>query len=341
MIAIAPEDDYSSKLVELGCDYYPINFPGTGMDPIKDFGLFIKMLKVLRKAKPDMLLTYTIKPNIYGSIISGILGIPCICNVSGLGTVFLWKGSLKRIAVSLYAFAFRFNKWVFFQNEEDQKDFTSLVPLKQPKTSILPGSGVDLSHFQLVPFRNQQPITFLMISRLIIDKGVIEFMEAADMVHDALPKVRFVVLGGYDSGHARSIDPSTFKNLSNEGGPIVWHDHVEDARPFIEQADVVVLPSYREGTPKTLLEAGAMGKALIATDVPGCRQVVQDGYNGFLCKVKNAKDLATKIRLYLSLSVEERNEMHMNARKLVETKYDEQFVVSRYAEKIEELTKKS
>ncbi|XOV91991.1 MAG: glycosyltransferase family 4 protein [Bacteroidota bacterium] len=339
VIAIAPKDDYSNKLEEMGCAFYPLEFPGTSTNPITDLTLILRLYRLLKQTKPDVLLTYTIKPNIYASLVSFPLGIPCICNVSGLGTVFLWKGNVKRIAVFLYRLAFRFSRWVFFQNEEDREDFLKVVKLRRSKTSILPGSGVNLQHFTFTPFRVKPETTFLMISRLIIEKGVNEFSKAARILSDSDAKVRFQILGSYEPDHARRIDDTLIKEWKKEGY-IEWIEHQEDIRPYIADADVVVLPSYREGTPKTLLEAGAMGRALIAADVPGCRQVVKDGYNGFLCKPKDGKDLANKMRLYMSLNPEERQQMRTNSRKYIESRYDEQIVIQSYDIKVAELATK-
>lgn len=339
VIAIAPHDDYSEKLEEMGCKFYPLEFPGTSTNPFTDLKLIWRLYLILRNARPDIMLTYTIKPNIYASLVSFPLRIPCICNVSGLGTVFLWKGNVKRIAVFLYRLAFRFSSWVFFQNEEDREDFLQVVRLTPSKTSILPGSGVNLTHFAEVPFINRQETTFLMISRLIIEKGVSEFSMAAKVLARSKAKAKFQVVGAYERNHARRVDEALIKEWE-QGGYIEWIDHREDIRPFIQNADVIVLPSYREGTPKTLLEAGAMGKALIATDVPGCRQVVIDGYNGFLCKPKDGKDLATKMKLYLSLNHEEKQQVGKNSRKHIEANYDERLVIALYEEKIQELTMK-
>jgi len=338
IIAIAPKDDYSQKLVDLGCSYYALDFPGTSTNPITDLSLIWRLYGILKTSKPDIILTYTIKPNIYTSLVSAVLKIPCICNVSGLGTVFLWKGSLKRIAVSLYRMAFRFSSWIFFQNEEDRKDFIDVVPLNLEKTSVLPGSGVNLSHFQYSHFKSSQVTTFLMIGRLIIEKGVVEFSDAAKHLCSRHSNVRFRIIGGFEPDHARSIDQTLIDEWKS-GSCIEWLDHQEDIRPYIKEADVVVLPSYREGTPKTLLEAGAMGKALIASDVPGCRQVVKDGSNGFLCKVRDSKDLANKMRLYLSLNDEEQQQMRQNSRKHIEENYDEKIVIGLYEQKINELSR--
>jgi glycosyltransferase involved in cell wall biosynthesis len=336
VVAIAPHDEYSDELKKWGCEYIPIEMTGTGMNPFKDFLLMIKIRQAMKRAKVDAVLTYTIKPNLYGSIAAGTLGIPCICNVSGLGTTFLWTGMVRNLAIQLYNFAFRFNKWVFFQNEEDQIEFLSLIKLNPKKTSLLPGSGINTSQFVVTPVPSGDKIVFMMIARLIIEKGVRDYIEAIRILKLTNKNLEFHLIGSLDETHARSIKKEELESWINEG-LIIYTDHLSDVRPAIANAHVIVLPSYREGTPRTLLEGGAMGKVLLATDVPGCRQVVLNGVNGFLFKLKNPKDLAAKMKLYLSLSNSEREEMSRKSRERIETVYDESRVVELYLQKLNEL----
>lgn len=336
VVAIAPQDDYSAKLEQMGCVFYDVPMKASGMNPITDSELIFRLFRILKSEKPDVVLTYTIKPNIYGSLVAGMMGIPCICNVSGLGTVFLWKGYVKRIATTLYSFAFRFNSWVFFQNDEDQREFINYVRLRREKTSLLPGSGIDTVHFQPLAKAPNPTTVFLMISRLLIDKGIYDFIEAACILKRKSIKASFHVIGGLDAEHSRSIRREELDSWISEG-LIKYTAHAEDVRQYISESDVVVLPSYREGTPRTLLEAGAMGKAMIATDVPGCRHVVIDGKNGFLCKLKKPNDLASKMLLYMALSDEEKIEMSQNARKSIVDRFDQQLVIDQYSNKIDEL----
>lgn len=337
VIAIAPQDDYSEIITGWGCKFVPIEISGTGMNPIKDGKLYFALKKILRRESPDVIVSYTIKPNIYASIASAQLKIPCICNVSGLGTVFLRKGMLRTVAITLYNFAFRYNKWIFFQNPDDQDEFLSNVKIAREKTSLLPGSGVDIDTFEYSPFSKGEDTVVLMIARLIIEKGIRDYIEAIKIIKVKYPKVRFRLLGSLDEGHVRSITKDEL-NEWIEAGLIDYKDHQEDVRSEIALAELVVLPSYREGTPRTLLEAGAMGKALLATDVPGCRHVVQDGENGFLFCVQNPADFAEKIQLYLSLSHDDRKKMSVKSREVVASRFDEKIVVRKYLDKIDELT---
>ncbi|MEO9475696.1 MAG: glycosyltransferase family 4 protein [Cyclobacteriaceae bacterium] len=336
VVAIAPKDDYSHLLEEMGCKFVPLDMEGTGMNPIRDFGLIFSIRKRLKSEQPDVVLSYTIKPNMYGSIACGSLGIPCICNVSGLGTVFLWKGILRRLAVNMYRFAFRFNKWVFFQNNEDRDEFLSFVNINPQKTSLVPGSGINTSQFGVAPSGNKDKTVFLMVSRLIVEKGVREYIEAIKHIKPDRKKLEFRLIGGLDEGHARAISRDELDEWI-EDDLITYKQHSDHIADEMKQADVIVLPSYREGTPRTLLEGGASGKILLATDVPGCRHVVRSGVNGFLFEVRNPKDLAAKITLLMSMSSQEQEEMSRNSRKIIEEVFDESHVVKSYSDKIDEL----
>ncbi|WP_258105253.1 glycosyltransferase family 4 protein [Marinoscillum sp. MHG1-6] len=337
VVAIAPKDEYTRKLEYMGCDYVQLDMEGTGMNPFKDLLLLLSLSKILKSVRPDVVLSYTIKPNLYASIVAGRLGIPCICNVSGLGTVFLWKGIVRKLAIQLYRFAFRSNKWIFFQNEDDREDFVKLVGRFAEKSSLLPGSGVDTSQITFQPFETKEKTIFLMVSRLIVEKGVREYAEAARIISGQRKDVEFRLVGALDEHHKRSVDQSELDHWI-EAGYLHYKPHQEDVIGEMQECEVVVLPSYREGTPRTLLEAGALGKALIATDVPGCRQVVDHGENGFLCDLKNPQNLAEKMLTYLSLSENQKLKMSLVSRKKIEEQYDEKHVIHLYEQKIQELT---
>lgn len=335
--AIAPNDKYSDSLIKWGCKFIPLGMDGTGMNPVKDIGLVFLLRKKLIEVKPDVILTYTIKPNLYASVAAGSLGIPCICNVSGLGTAFLTRGLLKQFAIFLYSFCFRFNKWVFFQNNEDRDEFLKLIRVNGSKTSLLPGSGVNIDDFSFSPLtENKKKTTFLMVARLIIEKGVRDYIEAIRLIKNQRSDVEFRLIGSLDETHSRAITKSELNEWVNEG-LITYKNHMPDIREDLKTVEIIVLPSYREGTPRTLLEGGAMGRMLLASDVPGCRHVVKSGINGFLFDAKNPKSLAEKINLLMSLSKDERRQMSIAARKSVEDNFDEKIVVKKYLSKIDEL----
>ncbi|MCC5929578.1 MAG: glycosyltransferase family 4 protein [Cyclobacteriaceae bacterium] len=338
VVAIAPSDDYSSKLEELGCTFVPLTMDSRGANPVRDFRLIVEFIKIYKKVRPDLVLHYTIKPNIYGAMAAAYLGIPVINNVSGLGTIFLNNGFSSHVARLLYRFAFRFPKVVFFQNHHDRDLFLNLKLVDEQKTRLLPGSGVNPAHFKpsLPTAENGREFTFLMISRLIKDKGIHEYITAAALIKSKGLTVRFQILGALDPRHSRGISEQEFQTLIRDAG-VEYLGNEVDVRPFISSADCVVLPSYREGTPRTLLESASMGKPLIATNVPGCNAVVKNEFNGYLCEVKNAESLANCMVRILNTDLQERRSMGQNSRRLILEQFDERFVISRYHQAINDI----
>ncbi|MEO9803326.1 MAG: glycosyltransferase family 4 protein [Reichenbachiella sp.] len=329
VIAIAPEDRFSVKLEEAGCTFVPIQVENTGTNPIKDFLLFLQLRKIYRQYRPDIIFNFTVKPNIYGSLAARSTRIPVINNVSGLGTVFLSKGISSTIAKWLYRWSFSYAQLVFFQNNDDRQKFLSEISIPQLETDLLPGSGINLDSFQPTAYKLNQGKTFLMISRLIIEKGVLEFLEAAKMTRNKFPDAKFQLLGKLDSSHSRGISKETIDSATNSN-IIEYLGETDDVKPYIENSACVVLPSYGEGTPRTLLEAAAMAKPIITTDVPGCREVVIDGETGLLCQAQNSADLAHKMMIIWEMPDNELELWGRNGRHMVETKFDEQIVIDRY-----------
>lgn len=337
VVVVAPRDEYSPRLGELGVDYIPIAMDKQGVSPPRDILLLGRYLRVLRKVKPDVFLGYTAKPNIYGSIAARTLGIPVINNVAGLGTAFIKQGWLTKVVTKLYRIALRNASTVFFQNPEDLALFVSGRMVRRDRARLLPGSGLDLSFFkpQEGIAREDQEVRFLLVARLLWDKGIREYVEAAQSVRQAYPHTRFQILGFADVENRTAVPRTEIDRWAAEG-VIEYLGHSDDVRPFIAAADCVVLPSYREGLPRILLEAGAMGKPLIATDVPGCRHVVADGENGFLCTVRSAKSLAEAMTRMIELSPPQRRALGASARQRVELNFDEKIVIERYLAAVQE-----
>ncbi len=339
VVAIAPRDDYTAKLEDLGCTYKYLPISGSGINPFRDLWLIYRFWRLVASERPDVMLTYTIKPNIYGSIIRRITGVPIICNVSGLGTVFMRKGLVSTVAILLYRVSLTKADLVFFQNDEDQALFMSRVPLHKERTELLNGSGIDLKYFIPPNTRRNGTMSFLMIGRLMTEKGVYEYAEAARLIAQKHPDATFKLLGGWDQNDKRAVKPGELQRWQDDGR-LSYLGTTDDVRSEIENADVVVLPSYREGTPRTLLEAGAMGRALIATDVPGCRHVVCNEVNGFLCQVKSANELAVAMEKWIKLDESAKNEMAISSRRLIEEKFDEQHVINSYIDAINKLVQR-
>ncbi len=329
VIAIAPRDKYSTQLKALGCRYEAIEMSNKGSNPIKDVRLIYALFKLYKKTRLDIVLHYTIKPNIYGTIAAAFLRIPTVSNVSGLGTVFIRNNLTSFVAKVLYKIAFRFPLIVFFQNTDDKYLFLSQKLIREKVADLVPGSGVNITHFSPQPSPRNKTFTFLMIARVLYDKGIIEFIEAIRIVRKKNIKANFKLLGTVEQEANLSATMEDIY-LWEQEGLIKYIGTNDDVRHSIAAADCVVLPSYREGTPRSLLEAAAMGKPLITTDVPGCREVVKNNYNGFLCKVKNAFDLADKILDITQINDEQLEQMGMHSRQLAVEVFDERFVVEKY-----------
>jgi len=336
VVAIAPHDEYTSKLIKAGCDFEDVTMDSRGASPIRDTALTFELYNIYKRVKPDIILHYTIKPNIYGTLAASLLGIPVINNVSGLGTIFLNDDWISKIALSLYRFSFKFPKKVFFQNHEDYQLFMDKKLIQRNLCEVIPGSGIDLNQFKPRPTKEKgegEAFEFLMISRLIIDKGIREYVAAAAILQERGMNAKFNLLGKLDELHSRGISSEELNDWIEEGY-INYLGSTDDVRPYIEKADCVVLPSYREGTPRTLLEAAACAKPIVASNVPGCNNVVDHRLNGILCKVKDEEDLALKMKEMYYTAPDVRNEMGLRGRQIVERRFDHNLVIERYLKAI-------
>lgn len=337
---IAPTDEFTPLLKASGCIHHPLKMDSRGANPIKDSALIFELFFVYKRVKPDVILHYTIKPNVYGTIAAAMLRIPTVNNVCGLGTVFLKKNLVSAFALFLYKISFRFANKVFFQNSDDQQLFIEQKLVPKNIVDLLPGSGIDLTRFTPADFKRNERFTFLLVSRLITDKGVLEFIEAVRKLKSEGLNARFQMLGAMDPEHKRGIKREVIQGWIDEG-VVEYLGTAEDVRPHIQNADCVVLPSYREGTPRTLLEAASSAKPIIATDVPGCNHVVKDNFNGLLCKLKDADDLAAKMRAMALLEDQTLKQFGVNGRVKVEQEYDERIVIKKYLHAIQSLKKAS
>lgn len=330
LVALCPADKEVATLEKLGCRVVPIQMDRKGISPVRDAGLLLRIYNQIRHEKPDAILSYTIKNNIYGAIAANRLGVPFIPNVTGLGTAFLSDNLLKSVAVRLYRFAFGPLKYVFFQNSDDARLFQSHGIVREKQVCVLPGSGIDLRHFAPEPLPAKgEPLTFLMVARLLRDKGTLEFVDAARALQQQGVQARFQILGEVDAVNRTAIRRSELENWVQEG-VIEYMGTTDDVRPFIASAHCIVLPSYREGTPRTLLEASAMARPCIATDVPGCRDVVVDHETGLLCNVMDAHDLASKMEVLTAMDRENLSEMGLAGRRRMECVYDQKWVIQAY-----------
>lgn len=329
VVALAPPDEYSERLSALGCRFVPIYIDGKGINPLKDLWTFLRFMAVMIKERPDIYLGYTIKPNIYGSLAAQLLRIPVINNIAGLGSVFIKESWLTRLVRRLYRFALLRSSRVFFQNIDDKNLFLSDGLVGQHLSDLVPGSGINIEKFAPLPMPVNDPIRFLLIARMLKDKGVVEFVEAARQLKLRGIKAECCLLGFLDVQNPAAILRSEIDDWIAEGA-VRYLGVSEDVREEIAQADCIILPSYREGTPRVLLEAAAMARPIVATDAAGCREVVDDGINGYLCRARDPHDLADKMSMIVDLSPGQRELMGRRGREKVEITFDEKVVVNRY-----------
>jgi glycosyltransferase involved in cell wall biosynthesis len=337
---IAPIDDYTHHLVEAGCIHHKVTMDSRGANPIKDAALIVELFLIYRKIRPDIILHYTIKPNVYGTLAAAMLRIPVLNNVCGLGTVFLKNNLVSAVAILLYKISFRFASKVFFQNPDDMKLFLEKKLVPASSVDLVPGSGIDLKRFTPKRFARNDKFTFLLISRLITDKGILEYIEAVKQLKSSGVDAKFQILGAMDPEHKRGIKVEVIEEWI-KSGTIEYLGTTDDVRPHINEADCIVLPSYREGTPRTLLEAASSSKPIIATDVPGCNHVVVDNYNGFLCKLKDSDDLAQKMNTMAQLENAILKKFGENGRSKMEAEYNESVVINKYLAALEKFKRAS
>jgi glycosyltransferase involved in cell wall biosynthesis len=336
---LAPPDDAVPELERLGCSVRPLEMSVKGLNPLADLKLQRRYARIFREEQPDAVLSYTIKNNIFGARAAQSAGVPFLPNVTGLGTAFLSGKLLQTVTENLYRRSFRLLPTVFFQNEDDRDLFLNRRLVSADQARLLPGSGIDLDRFAPadMPPADAPPV-FLMIARLLRDKGVFEFVEAARQVKARHPQVQFQLLGAAGSENRSAIDAATVQGWVAEG-IVEYLGTTPDVRPHIAAASCVVLPSYREGAPRTLIEAAAMARPVITTDVPGCRAVVDRDVSGFLCEVRSAQNLAIAIERFLALSPDQQQVMGQAGRAKMEREYDQAIVVQAYREAIASLVK--
>jgi glycosyltransferase involved in cell wall biosynthesis len=337
IITAAPADAYTERLRALVDAHYTLPMDNAGTSPLRDAMLGWRYGCLLRRVRPAALLTYTIKPNIYGALAARMLGIPVIANVSGLGTAFIRITWVTRVAMLLYRLAFARVACVFFQNAEDRDMFVRHRLVAPEKAKLVPGSGIDLAYFTPPPARDDgAPLAFALIARMVRDKGIGEFVEAARRVKALHPHVIFRLIGPIHIQNQTAIDAHTIAGWVAEG-IIEYPGETDDVRSAIAAQDCIVLPSYREGLSRVLLEAAAMGKPLIATDVPGCRQVVTHMENGLLCAPQDAASLAAALLAFIALPAETRRRMGQASRQKAEQEFDEAHVFAAYERELSAL----
>lgn len=335
VVALTPNDEWSGHLAGIGVEHVPIAIDSLGSSPVRDLALLWRYRRTLQDLKPDIFLGYTAKPNVWGSLAAHSLGIPVINNISGLGTAFVEPGPLRRILTWLYRLALRRSAVVFFQNPEDRDLFLAEGLVRRENARLLPGSGVDLERFRQPDTGPPGPFAFLLIGRLLWQKGIREYAEAARIVRRKWPDVRFRLLGFLDAPNRSAVAREQVEAWEAEG-LIDYLGSTDDVRPHLAAAGCVVLPSWREGLPRSLLEGAAMTRPLIATDVPGCRHIVDHEVNGLLCAPRDAEALARAMERLLEMDEEARAAMGASGRARVERDFAESRVTDAYLDAIRE-----
>ncbi|MEM9341975.1 MAG: glycosyltransferase family 4 protein [Pseudomonadota bacterium] len=339
LLILAPHDEYTNHLTSLGYRVHDLSMDPRGTDIRKEVTTLTETVSVVRRYNPDAILSFTIKNNLYLGIAARLMSVPILPNVTGLGSVFSRRSLMNSVVKFLYRVAFGTAPIVFFQNEEDRDELVGAGVVGRERAGLLPGSGVSLSKFRQAPLpaSGDSPV-FLLAARMLWDKGVGEFKDAATIVRQSYPNARFQLLGALDS-HPKEAVPAAKISEWVEDGLMEYTERVFDVIPYVVAASCMVLPTYyREGTPRVLLEAGAIGRPMITTDTPGCRNVVRDGCSGFKIPPRDPEILADTMIKFIQLSQLERESMAQAARAHIEAHYDEKLVIEDYRKALNSLT---
>ncbi len=329
VVISSPYGERIEDLKSLGCEYREIILSRHGMNPVKEMALISTYKKLLKEVKPDIVFAYTIKPNIYGAIACKAMKIPCVANITGLGTAVENGGLVQKITILLYKYAFAQIKKVYFQNRENMQFFID-HKIALGKHDLLPGSGVNLKRFVPLQYSSGEKVEFAFISRIMKEKGVDQYLEAAEYIKAKYPNTVFHVCGFCEQAYEERL------NDLNGRGVIVYHGMVRDVKSILKFTHCTIHPTYYpEGLSNVLLESSACARPIITTNRSGCREVIDDGINGFIVKQQNSQDLIEKIEKFLSLSWEERENMGLAGRAKVEREFDRNIVVEKYVAEIE------
>ena len=328
VVAVTPFNGRIKELNCLGCKTIEINIDRRGMNPIKDFSVLCQYIKLLKRESPDLVVTYTIKPNIYGGIVCRFLNISYSGNITGLGTAFQQNGFLKKMVVLMYKNAFKKVKTVFFENAENRDVFVNERIVAREKTCILAGAGVNLERFTLEEYPIGDTTKFLFMGRVMKEKGINELFRAMKMLVDENLNVHLDVLGGFEEEYQSIIEEG------EEQGWLTYHGYQSDVKPFIKESHCFVLPSWHEGMANTNLECAASGRPVITSNIHGCLEAVVDGKTGYLVERKNSDDLYRVMKTFVELPYAERKMMGIEGRKHMKEQFDKNTVVTKTINKL-------
>lgn len=334
VILSSPKGEKITSLIKMGCKHVETKISRHSTNPIKDIKLLIHYIKVIKKYRPDVVLTYTIKPNVYGGISCLFTKTPYVANITGLGSAVENEGTLQKITILLYKLAFKKINMIFFQNEEN-RDFFKRYNLASDNEKLLPGSGVNLKHFMPIPYPDDKDgISFVFISRIMKEKGIDHYLEAARIIKEKYNNVNFHICGFCEEAYEEKLKEFEQKGI------VIYHGMVSDIRNILEKTHCTIHPSYYpEGISNVLLESAACGRPIITTDRSGCREVVDHNVNGFKIQTKDTKDLIFHIEKFLALTKNERKTMGEFSRKKVESSFNRDIVVEEYLNVIESIVK--
>ncbi len=329
-----PNGEFVPELKKLGCNYLECSLlKRHGTNPVQDLNLMAYYKQVIRQIKPNMVFTYTIKPNVYGGAACASLNVPYVVNITGLGTAVENGGLLQRLTLGLYRFGLRKAQKVFFQNIEN-RDFMLKHKVVKGAYNMLPGSGVNLNQYRLFDYPEGETVDFVFIARVMKEKGIDQYLDAAKVIRKKHPETRFHICGFCEDNYKETLDEMT------KQGTIIYHGLVSNMVEIYEMASCTVHPTYYpEGLSNVLLESAASGRPIITTDRSGCREVIDDGVNGFIVKQKDSDDLIEKIEKFLSLSIDERKAMGLAGRAKVEKEFNREIVIDKYMKELEAVRK--
>lgn len=323
-----PNDEYVPLLENVGCKYIESKLNRRGTNPISDMKLLFSYINIINKIKPDIVLTYTIKPNVYGGIACRITKTPYLPNITGLGTAVENEGLMQKITLNLYKIALKNAECIFFQNEPNRQFFIDRGIIKN-KSKVIPGSGVNLEQHPYEEYpSDKENIRLLFIGRIMKAKGIDELLEAARQIKVSYKNVEFHLVGFCEEGYLEEL-----RELS-DSGIIHYHGQQDDVHKFIKDSHATILPSYHEGTSNVLLESASTGRPILASNVTGCKETFDDGVSGIGFEVKSVKALISAIQQFLDLPHENKKQMGIAGRKKMEQEYDRKIVIKAYLEQI-------
>lgn len=331
VIISSPYGERIDELIDLGCEYIDATLSRHGTNIMEDLNLLNYYLKTIRKVKPDVVLSFTIKPNIYGGIACRAMNVPYIANITGLGAAVENKGLVQKISILLYKIAFKKVNCVFFQNEENKQFFVN-NKIAIDKHKLLPGSGVNLKRFDVLEYPDENKIHFVFISRIMQAKGIDQYLEAAEYIVNKYSNVEFHVCGFCEENYEEKL------GLLHRKGIINYHGMVRKVKDVLAKTHCTIHPTfYPEGLSNVLLESASCARPVITTNRSGCKEIVEHGSTGFLVQQRSTKDLIEKIEHFLLLEHEKKKKMGLKGRKKVEKEFDREVVVKAYIEEIKSI----